>query len=354
MVAVTATTERRRVEEGDSGQDSDEDRKKMGEKDTGHDTDEECELITLDKGMDRHVEREIVWGNVIKFIALNLVALYSLYNLPSLCYQSWAWLLLTYMFAAMGITAGAHRLWSHRAYKAKFPLRVFLMVANSMAGENSIYIWSRDHRLHHKCSETRADPHDANRGFFFSHVGWLLQRKHPAVKEAGKKIIMTDLEQDSVVMFQHKHYLAFFLSMAFILPTVLPHILWGESLLTAYYLAVLRYVAVLHSTWLVNSAAHMFGMKPYDRTIGPVENRLVSFLAVGEGFHNYHHTFPYDYRTSEWGFRLNLTSVFLDAMAAIGQAYNLRTASPATIEARAARTGVPELTRKGVEEMKAR
>ena len=94
-------------------------------------------------------------------------------------------------------------------------------------------------------------------------------------------------------------------------------------------------------------------MKPYDSNIGPVENRLVSFLTVGEGFHNYHHTFPYDYRTSEWGFQLNMTTMFLDAMAAIGQAYKLRTATPATVEARALRTGVPELTRKGVEERQA-
>ena len=90
-------------------------------------------------------------------------------------------------------------------------------------------------------------------------------------------------------------------------------------------------------------------MKPYDKNIGPVENRLVSLLAIGEGFHNYHHTFPYDYRTSEWGFKLNLTTMFLDGMAAIGQAHKLRTATPATVEARAERTGQPELTRAGVE-----
>jgi len=281
---------------------------------------------------------------------LNMVSLYSLYNLPSLSYQSWAWFFFTYWVAAMGITAGAHRLWAHKTYKAKLPLRIFLIICNSMAGENSAYIWSRDHRLHHKCSETHADPHNANRGFFFAHVGWLLQKKHPAVKKAGKSIIMTDLEQDGVVMFQHKYYMTCFLTACFIVPTVLPNLLWGESLLTAYFMAVLRYMAVLHSTWLVNSAAHLFGMKPYDKNIGPVENRLVSLLAVGEGFHNYHHTFPYDYRTSEWGFRLNITSMFIDLMAYFGQAYNLRTASPKTVEARALRTGQPELTRKGVEE----
>ena len=84
-------------------------------------------------------------------------------------------------------------------------------------------------------------------------------------------------------------------------------------------LSVVRYVSVLHATWLVNSAAHMFGMKPYDTKIGPVENMLVSVLAMGEGFHNYHHTFPYDYSTSEWGLQFNITTAFIDLMAGIGE-----------------------------------
>ena len=73
--------------------------------------------------------------------------------------------------------------------------------------------------------------------------------------------------------------------------------------------------------------------------------RLVSVLAMGEGFHNYHHTFPYDYSTSEWGLRLNVTTRFINAMAKLGFAYDLRTASPSVVAARAARTGHPELTR---------
>jgi len=179
-------------------------------------------------------------------------------------------------------------------------------------------------------------------------MGWLMVRKHPAVMKAGKTINMSDLEADSLLMFQHRHYLKCFLMAGFVLPTIIPNLLWGESLTNAYFMAVIRYVAVLHFTWLVNSAAHMFGMKPYDKNIGPAENRLVSVLAMGEGFHNYHHTFPYDYGTSEWGFRLNVTTRFINAMAKLGFAYDLRTASPSVVAARAARTGRPELTRQGM------
>ena len=140
--------------------------------------------------------------------------------------------------------------------------------------------------------------------------------------------------------------------VGFVLPTLIPHLFWGESLTTAYFMAVVRYVAVLHFTWLVNSAAHFYGMKPYDRTIGPTENMAVSVLAMGEGFHNYHHTFPYDYSTSEWGGSYNVTTIFIEAMAAIGQAYDLRRASEETVKARAARTGVPEMTKQFTLSMK--
>jgi len=107
----------------------------------------------------------------------------------------------------------------------------------------------------------------------------------------------------------------------------------------------MRYIWVLHATWLVNSAAHLAGEKPYDKTIGPAENSVVSVLAMGEGHHNYHHVFPFDYSTSEWGYSLNLTKIYIDFWAWLGQAYNLRTTKPETIAARARRTGIPELTK---------
>lgn len=71
--------------------------------------------------------------------------------------------------------------------------------------QNSIYEWARDHRLHHKYSETNADPHNATRGFFFSHVGWLLCKKHPDIMEKGKGIDMSDLKANPIVMFQHRY-----------------------------------------------------------------------------------------------------------------------------------------------------
>ena len=75
----------------------------------------------------------------------------------------------------------------------------------------------------------------------------------------------------------------------------------------------------------------MWGDRPYRSTIGARENYFVSFAAFGEGFHNFHHSFPWDYATSELGWKLNPTKVFIDLMSKLGLAYDLKTVKPETI-----------------------
>ena len=70
--------------------------------------------------------------------------------------------------------------------------------------QNHIYEWVRDHRSHHKFTDTDADPHNSTRGFFFCHMGWLMVRKHPDVKLKGKSIDMSDVEQDPIVVWQRR------------------------------------------------------------------------------------------------------------------------------------------------------
>uniref|UniRef100_W5KA55 stearoyl-CoA 9-desaturase n=2 Tax=Astyanax mexicanus TaxID=7994 RepID=W5KA55_ASTMX len=282
----------------------------------------------------------IVWRNVVLMALLHIGALYGILLVPSASPLTLLWTWACFLFSALGITAGVHRLWSHRSYKATLPLRLFLALGNSMAFQNDIYEWARDHRVHHKFSETDADPHNATRGFFFSHIGWLLVRKHPDVIEKGSKLELSDLKADKVVMFQRRFYKSSVLLMCFAVPTVVPWLFWGESLWVSYFVpALLRYAVVLNASWLVNSAAHMWGNRPYDANINPRENRFVTLGAIGEGFHNYHHTFPYDYSTSEFGWKLNFTSCFIDTMCFLGLASDCKRAARSVVQARAQRTG---------------
>merc|ERR1719310_757827 len=118
--------------------------------------------------------------------------------------ETFVFAFIMYIFGGLGITAGAHRLWAHRSYKAGIPMKLVLMIFNSVANQGSIYHWARDHRVHHLYSDTIADPHNAHLGFWFSHIGWLLFKKHPAVHEAGRRVNMDDLKKDPIVMFQKR------------------------------------------------------------------------------------------------------------------------------------------------------
>lgn len=130
------------------------------------------------------------------------------------------------------------------------------------------------------------------------------------------------------------------LFFSFYLPTMIPVWFWGETLWNSFFVAgMTRYCLSLNFTWLVNSAAHYFGDKPFDKYIEARENPLVSFLAVGEGWHNYHHVFPWDYATSELGYTLNLTKIFIDFMAFLGLAYDLKTVHPELVKNRKLKTG---------------
>ncbi|XP_050513885.1 stearoyl-CoA desaturase 5-like isoform X2 [Diabrotica virgifera virgifera] len=293
-------------------------------------------------GTDPNFKRVIVWKNAIGFLMIHLVALYGLFLLLTfqVKFLTFLWAFFGIVMSGEGITMGAHRYYSHRTFKASFGLRLILMFCQTMAGQNCIYVWARDHRVHHKYSDTDADPHNANRGFFFSHMGWLMSKKHPLVKEKGKTIDMSDLEADPLVRFQRDWYFALYISIAIVFPVSVPIYFWKEtfwnSLLVCYFL---RNVMVLNQTWTVNSLAHIWGNKPFDKNILPSENPLVSFLTAGEGWHNYHHTFPWDYRTSEYGTTFTGTTMFIELAKSVGMAYDLKTAPNSMIIQRSVRTG---------------
>ncbi|XP_025414646.1 acyl-CoA Delta(11) desaturase-like [Sipha flava] len=275
--------------------------------------------------------QEIIWTHVIVIVLLHVFAVNSFmsYMITTTKFQTTIWGFIVGGIGGFGVTGGAHRYYTHRSFKAKFPLQLILIACYTVSGQNSIPTWVRDHRVHHKFSETDADPHNANRGFFFSHVGWLMQRKHPEVHRRGRTVNMSDIANDPLVQFHTKHFLSFKLLLCFILPTIIPVMAWNESWADAFnVICIFRYALSLNFTWSVNSVAHIWGNKPYDKHIRPVQNAAVSVLAMGEGWHNYHHAFPSDYRAAELGtYALNVTTMWLDAFALLGWAYDLKTPS---------------------------
>jgi stearoyl-CoA desaturase (delta-9 desaturase) len=267
-------------------------------------------------------EGNLNWPMIIYIGLAHVAALVGLLSLPQCNKWTLLWAFVLWPITGFAITGGVHRLWSHRSYKATFPLRVFLMLINSIANQGSIWHWARDHRVHHKHSETDADPHNATRGFFFAHMGWLFVKKHKDIIEAGKKLDFSDLAEDSTVVFQKVLDPWFALFMCFVFPG-LSCTLWGGKFWEGFWVAgALRYIVVLHFTWLVNSAAHFFGDHPYDNESWPAENPFVSVAAIGEGWHNWHHKYPFDYAASEYGItkQFNPTKLIIDFFLLVGLA----------------------------------
>jgi stearoyl-CoA desaturase (delta-9 desaturase) len=280
------------------------------------------------------------WPMIIYISLVHSVAVVGLTKLTACSMETLLWSFILWPISGFGITVGVHRLWSHRSYEAHFVLRAFLMLCNSIANQGSIFHWARDHRVHHKHSETDADPHNATRGFFYAHMGWLFVKKHQDVVKAGRELDFSDLKEDPLVMFQRKADPWFALYMCFVMPAQVASYAWGEEFWNAFFVAGgLRYVVVLHFTWLVNSAAHLYGDHPYDVLSYPAENPIVSWCSVGEGWHNWHHKYPFDYAASEFGIssQFNPSKLFIDTMAKIGLVTNRKRATAAWAMGRARR-----------------
>ena len=116
------------------------------------------------------------------------------------------------------------------------------------------------------------------------------------------------------------------LAWCFLVPGLVAKYGWGERFINAGMMVcgAVRYLWVLHCTWLVNSAAHLWGERPYDPQSNPAENPIVSIAAIGEGWHNWHHKYPFDYAASEYGVmtQFNPTKLVIDAAAAVGLVYD--------------------------------
>nr|XP_034836871.1 acyl-CoA Delta(11) desaturase-like [Maniola hyperantus] len=284
---------------------------------------------------------ELIYKNVLLFSYLHIALLYGIYLVCTTA--TWRSFIFHYLFqilASLGVTAGAHRLWSHRAYKAKMPLQIILMLLNSIAFVKTATVFARDHRLHHRYSDTDADPHNPARGFFYSHIGWLLVKKHPEVLRRGKLIDMSDLYANPVLRFQTKYAVPLIGTLCFVLPTIIPMYFFGETLNTAWHLTILGFTIRINMVLFINSVGHLWGNKPYDKQIKPVQNYTLAIMTLGEGFHNYHHAFPWDYRSAELGNNwVNLTAKFIDFFAWVGWAYDLKAVPEDIVHSRANRTG---------------
>lgn len=194
-------------------------------------------------------------------------------------------------------------------------------------------------------SSYSADPHNILRGRFFSHIGWLILEPHPSCLKELKSVDLSDLRADKAIMFQEHNFFKLFFIFVIIIPTLVPYLIWNESLWAAYWICVvMRFCINLNNAFTINSIGHSVGKRPYDKNINPADNIFMMLQTLGDGNHNFHHVFPFDYSSSEWkGWRgykaFNFVSLFIDFFALFGWVYDRKIVSPQMIARRVLKSG---------------
>jgi stearoyl-CoA desaturase (delta-9 desaturase) len=242
-----------------------------------------------------------------------------------------AWVLFFLFMGAngMAITAGYHRLWSHRTYTAHWAIRVPLMLFGTMALQASILQWASNHRTHHQfVDDNDRDPYSANRGFWFSHVGWML-REYPSAQTDFSNV--PDIKEDKIAMFQHRYYLPLVLLTNFGF-TLLAGWAVGDVWGVFWLAGMARLVLSHHVTWFINSLAHAWGSRPYTDKNTARDNGILALITYGEGYHNFHHLYASDYRNGVRWYQFDPTKWLIYGLSLVGLTSNLRRMPDVTIQ----------------------
>ncbi|MBX3033019.1 MAG: fatty acid desaturase [Bdellovibrionaceae bacterium] len=238
----------------------------------------------------------------------------------------WIFAFVYAIAANLSITAGYHRLFSHRSYEAHPLVQWFVALVGASAFEGSILKWSSDHRRHHGEVDTDGDPYSIQKGFWHAHMGWLLWKD--SVDLPIEKV--ADLQKNPRVMFQHRYYAWLATLMGFLVPMAVGAF-FGSAFVGLIVGGSLRIFLNQQSTFFVNSLCHTLGSQTYSKTVSARDSFFVALLTHGEGYHNFHHTFQIDYRNGIKWYQWDPTKWTINSLRWMGLATKLRTVSPSEI-----------------------
>src|SRR5262245_34081675 len=254
------------------------------------------------------------WSRVVFMAGLHFAAaatlVWSAKRAPA--WPTFAFGLVWLLACGVSITGGYHRLFAHRSYRCSPIVAAIYLLLGTAAVQNSALAWASAHRRHHAHTDQDDDPYDARRGLWWSHIGWLLQFNR-VVDHAN----VTDLANDPLIAFQHRFYVPLAIVMGAVVPALIAGV-WQDALGGLLWGGCIRLVVQYHATFAINSVAHLFGARPYSTAISARDNVLVAVLTLGEGYHNFHHCFPSDYRNGARRCDVDATKWFIGALALVG------------------------------------
>ena len=239
-------------------------------------------------------------------------------------------LFVMYWATGLSITAGYHRLFSHRTHTAAWPLRLFYAIFAAGAYQNSAIKWCSDHRRHHLKVDTDVDPYSVTRGFFWAHMGWVMVQEGEEVVEK-----VEDLQADPILAWQARNIFKIGFVSGIIFPGFLGLWLlggWVGFMGGLIWGGFLRLVLVHHGTFLINSGAHYWGSQPYSTKNTSRDFSPLSLVTFGEGYHNFHHTFQADYRNGHRWFHWDPSKWWITLFSIIGMTKALHKVPQWTIQ----------------------
>jgi len=264
----------------------------------------------------------IAWGIVAWLVVIHLGALAApwTFTVSGLVLA----VLLHWLTGGVGICLGYHRLLTHRSFQTYRPVRYFLAALGGLAGEGSAIDWVANHRKHHAHSDQPGDPHSPHDGPWWSHVLWLARAKSPDEYEAHVRRWAPDLAKDPGIRLIGSLFLPMHFAFAGLI-FGLGYLVGGWSLACSWLVwgIFVRLVLVLHSTWLVNSASHIWGYRNYETTDNSRNNWWVALITYGEGWHNNHHAFPSMAKHGHRWWEIDLTFWTIRLMSWLGLAWKV-------------------------------
>lgn len=256
-------------------------------------------------------------SNQLQFVTISVVTLFHILAIAALFTFSWSNLIaaaVTWWIAgSWGIGMGYHRLLTHRGFKAPKFVEYFLTFCGTLGLQSGAINWVATHRIHHAFTETEKDPHSPRGGTFWAHVGWIFQGTAQNQTEEVQWRYAPDLMKDKVHVFMSNYYWVTPIIAAVILFAIggFSMVLWG---------IFLRQVIGWHSTWLVNSATHLWGTRRFETKDDSRNNGLIAALTFGEGWHNNHHANPRSAKHGLTWYEFDVNWIQIKALEKIGLA----------------------------------
>jgi stearoyl-CoA desaturase (Delta-9 desaturase) len=268
-------------------------------------------------------KQSLHWLNLLFMLTFHLGGVWGIVHLV-MQFSWWTTGLALIWFALSGlaITMGYHRYYSHRAFRARGPLQVAFLFFGGAAVQNSVLKWATDHRTHHAKVDTEKDPYNITRGFWWAHIGWILHHSPTDHLPSTHK----DLSKDRLVALQDKYYIGLVALASFLGPALIA-MAWGDFLGGFLIAGCLRLVLQWHSTFSINSVAHVLGTRPYSLKNTARDSIITALLTFGEGYHNFHHRFQSDYRNGIRWFHFDPTKWAIWSLSLVGLTGNLKRVS---------------------------